>query len=245
MTSTIRGRSGRWASGRRRCISRWSAGWSRASWPRRTASACAATPIARSCSRRTRNSIRPRSSVFPNGYDSDRLPPREELLRGRPADGLLRIVHAGKFYDTWGRMDRTALSATLKSAYDATLGRLRYSPRGAGHRRRRAALSARRTCPCAAARSRRGGSIRMEFIGRTHRSVREQRRGTRTRRSRQPCPARCPTTNASRKCFRRTRFSCRSAAASDDACMAWLPLKLYDYHGYWPSRCWRQCRKVN
>jgi len=165
--------------------------------------------------------------VFPNGYDSSRLPSREELLRDRPADGLLRIVHAGKFYDTWGRQDRTALSATLKCAYDATLGRLRYSPRGldtavAGPRFLLEGLAlARRRDPAA-------GRIRLEFIGRVHPSVRRQVEalglGDVVR-----LPGPMPHDQCLRKLFQADALFLPLFRWRDGARMGVLPLKLYEY----------------
>jgi glycosyltransferase involved in cell wall biosynthesis len=167
-------------------------------------------------------------AVFPNGYDSTRLPPREELLRARPADGLLRIVHAGKFYDTWGRSDRTALSAMLKSAYDATLGRLRYSPREldtrfGGPRYLLEGLAlARKQDPASA------NHIRIEFIGRTHRSVGERVEelglGDLV-----ALPGQLPHDRCLARMFQADVLFLPFCRYKDNSYMSWLPLKLYDY----------------
>ncbi|MGO8702923.1 MAG: glycosyltransferase family 4 protein [Candidatus Brocadiia bacterium] len=165
--------------------------------------------------------------VFPNGYDSGRLPPREELQRGRLADGLLRIVHAGKFYDTWGRMDRTVLSATLKSAYDATLGRLRYSPRGldtavAGPRFLLEGLAlARQRDPAA-------GRIRLEFIGRVQPDVRRQVAALGLG-DVVSLPGPMPHDQCLRKLFQADALFLPLFRWRDGARMGVLPLKLYEY----------------
>ena len=122
-------------------------------------------------------------TAVPNGYDSDRLPPREELLRDRPADGLLRVVHAGKFYDTWGRQARVALAKASSARRSARRSRAPTTPRSAGCGIRRA--SSTRPSPGRASFWKvsplRGSAtpaaaqgIRLEFIGRVHPNVRRQ-----------------------------------------------------------------------
>jgi glycosyltransferase involved in cell wall biosynthesis len=166
-------------------------------------------------------------AVFPNGYDSTRLPPREELLRARPADGLLRIIHAGKFYDAWGGSDRTALSATLKNAYGATLGRLRYSPRRidtavAGPRFLLEGLALARQRDPAARR------IRLEFIGRVHPNVRQQvdALGLGDLVS---LPGQMPHGQCLRRLFQADALFLPLFRWRDGARMGVLPLKLYEY----------------
>jgi len=167
-------------------------------------------------------------AVVPNGYDSDRLPPREELLRGRPADGLLRVVHAGKFYDTWGRSERTALSAALKGAYDATLGRLRYSPRAldtaiAGPRFLLEGLALARRRDAAAAQR-----IRLDFIGRVHPGVRRQVDDLGLD-GLVSLPGAMPHDQCVRKLFQAAALFLPLFRWRDGSRMGVLPLKLYEY----------------
>jgi len=177
-------------------------------------------------------------AVVPNGYDSDRLPPREELLRGRPADGLLRVVHAGKFYDTWGRharsslgeggSERAALSAALKGAYDATLGRLRHSPRRldtavAGPRFLLEGLALARRRDAAAA-----GRIRLEFIGRVHPNVRRQADALGLG-DLVGLPGPMPHDQCVRRLFQAGALFLPLFRWRDGARMGVLPLKLYEY----------------
>ena len=167
-------------------------------------------------------------TAVPNGYDSDRLPPREELLRDRPADGLLRVVHAGKFYDTWGRAERTALSATLKGAYDATLGRLRYSPRGldtaiAGPGFLLEGLALARQRDAAAAQK-----IRLEFIGRVHPNVRRQVEALGLG-DLVSLPGPMPHDQCVRRLFQAGALFLPLFRWRDGSRMGVLPLKLYEY----------------
>ncbi len=112
--------------------------------------------------------------AIPNGYDLTGMPRWEEMIGRKRNDEKMLIVHAGKFYDTWGSARRDRLSAVLKTAYDATLGRLRYSPRQidssiAGPRHLLQAVASLKAKDARAAKN-----ISVEFIGRTHPSVRKQ-----------------------------------------------------------------------
>jgi glycosyltransferase involved in cell wall biosynthesis len=166
--------------------------------------------------------------AVPNGYDADRLPHPRARQRDKPADGVLRIVHAGKFYDTWGRLDRTALSATLKGAYDRTLGRLRYSPReldtrvGGPRYLLQGLALARRQDPDSA------GHIRIEFIGRTHRSVAErvEKLGLSDLVT---LPGQLPHDRCLARMFQADALFLPFCRYKDNSDMSWLPLKLYEY----------------
>jgi glycosyltransferase involved in cell wall biosynthesis len=161
-------------------------------------------------------------TAVPNGYDSAHPPPLPEAPRDPSAGGVLRIVHAGKFYDTWGRLDRAALSATLKGAYDRTLGRLRYAPQPVdtsvgGPRRLLEGLAlARKQDPGPA------GRIRIEFIGRTHRSVGE-------RVDLVSLAGQLPHDRCLARMFQADVLFLPFCRYRDNSYMSWLPLKLYEY----------------
>jgi glycosyltransferase involved in cell wall biosynthesis len=163
--------------------------------------------------------------TVPNGFDLPVPPPASPATRNEH----LRIVHAGKFYDTWGReRRRNALTRALKAAYDITLGRLRYSPRRldaseAGPRRLMEGLALlKQRDPEAAAQ------LRLEFIGRVHPSVARlaDELGLREQLS---LPGRMPHTDCVRRMAEADLLFLPLFRWADAAPMGVLPLKVYEY----------------
>ena len=166
--------------------------------------------------------------AIPNGYDAALLPPARTPERARAADATMHVVHAGKFYDTWGASQRTPLSALLKAPYDFTLGRLRYSPRKidnaiAGPRYLLQALAILRKRHPATARN-----ISVEFLGRTHPAVRDQVQALGLG-DMVALPGQVPHDVCVRKLFQADVLFLPLFRWRNGAPMGVLPLKLYEY----------------
>jgi glycosyltransferase involved in cell wall biosynthesis len=163
--------------------------------------------------------------VIPNGFDQS-VPPPETAPRD---DGPFRIVHAGKFYDTWGRSGkRTPLAAALNLGYDATLGLLRYSPRKldnsiAGPRYLIEGLArlAKRDPELAS-------KVRLEFMGRVHPQVRRQAESLGLS-EQVHLPGPVPHDECVREMARADLLFLPLFRWADGSPMGVLPLKLYEY----------------
>lgn len=112
-----------------------------------------------------------RVAPVPNGFDLDVPPPPRP---GR-SDGEFRIVHAGKFYDTWGSSGkRSKFASLLKQAYDGTFGQLRYSPRQLDSSTGGPKFLVDGLARFAKRNPELAKKVRMEFIGRVHPRVKQQ-----------------------------------------------------------------------